>query len=98
MAVVATAQEKVLWRDPCAVQRINFAYPAGGRANVPQPPFIFVSEEGGGTNPKVLVRDHRGVVWRMKGGQEVLAESFATRFAAALGYHAEPTAFIAQGV
>ena len=91
------AQDRVLWRDPGAVERKDLRYPAGGMKNQPIPPFVFLSEESGGTSPKVLVRDRAGVEWRVKGGLEVKSESFATRFVSALGYFTEPTAFLARG-
>jgi hypothetical protein len=97
IASACCAQDKVLWHDPGKVERINFSYPAGGPDNTPRPPLSFVSEDFVGTNPKLLVRDSAGVEWRVKGGFEVKAESFVTRLVAALGYHAEPTSFIAQG-
>jgi hypothetical protein len=91
------AQDRLLWKDPGDVERIDFTYPAGGTKNTPQPPFSFISEKFGGSSPKVLVRDSAGVKWRVKGGPEPKAESFVTRFVAALGYYADPTAFVAHG-
>jgi hypothetical protein len=58
---------------------------------------MFIEEDSTGTSPKVLIRDRAGVLWRVKGGLENKAESFATRLVAALGYYAEPTAFISRG-
>ena len=92
-----TAQDRFLWKDPGDVARIDFTYPAGGAKNAPQPPFSFLSEGFGGTSPKVHVRDRAGVKWRVKGGLEPKTESFVTRLVAALGYYAEPTAFVAHG-
>ena len=97
IAAACSGQERILWRDPGRIDRIDFSYPAGGRANLPRPPFTFKAEEGGGTNPKVLVRDAAGVEWRMKGGLEVKADSFTTRLVAALGYYAEAVAFVPSG-
>jgi hypothetical protein len=51
----------------------------------------------GGTSPKVLVRDATGLQWRVKGGHDVKAETFITRFVAALGYFGETTHFLAEG-
>src|SRR6267143_5650676 len=73
------AQDRLLWKDPGDVERIDFTYPAGGAKNTPQPPFSFISEKLGGSSPKVLVRDSAGVKWRVKGGPEPKAESFVTR-------------------
>jgi hypothetical protein len=91
------AQERILWREPPPIERIDLRQPAGGPKNTPKPPFRFVSEDWGGTSPKVLVTDRAGVQWRVKGGLEVKSESFATRLVSAMGYHAEPTVFVASG-
>jgi len=91
------AQDKILWKDPGNVERIDFTSPAGGAKNFPQAPFFFISERLGGSSPKVLVRDNSGVKWRVKGGLETQTESFVTRLVAALGYHADPTVFVAHG-
>lgn len=66
-------------------------------AGSPTPPYTFLSEEMGGTSPKVRVRDAKGTEWRVKGGHDVKAETFITRFVSALGYYAETTFFLAQG-
>lgn len=87
----------VLWADPGRVEAIDFSVGAGGPNLAPKPPFQFVREATGGTNPKVIVRDARNVEWRVKGGWEVRAETFVTRLVAALGYYAEPTYFFARG-
>lgn len=90
------AQERILWQDPGTIERIDFAH-AAGRDKPPLPPFEFVSEKLSGNTPKVVVRDGAGVEWRVKWGLEVKAESFATRLVGALGYHVEPTWFVARG-
>ena len=102
LLVVATgswcaAQDRFLWKDPGDVGRIDFTDPAGGEKNIPKPPFSFISERLTGSSPKVLVRDSAGVKWRVKGGLEPQAESFATRLVTALGYYADPTVFVAHG-
>jgi hypothetical protein len=94
---VCFPQDRILWREPPPANQIDLRHPAGGPKNTPQPPFRFVSEDWGGTSPKVLVTDRAGVQWRVKGGLEVKSESFATRLVSALGYYAEPTVFIAKG-
>jgi hypothetical protein len=91
------AQDKFLWKDPAEVERIDFTYPAGGAKNIPRPPFHFISELLTGSSPKVLVRDSAGVKWRVKGGLEPQAESFATRLVGALGYYCDPTVFVPHG-
>lgn len=91
------AQQPFLWREPAVARRIDLRAPAGGSKISPRPPYRFVSEEGGGTSPKVLIRDSAGAEWRMKGGLEVHSESFSTRFVSALGYYAETNVFVARG-
>jgi hypothetical protein len=89
--------QRALWSDPGRVETIDFTYGAGGPALAPQPPFQFLREDMTGTSPKVIARDAGGVEWRIKGGLEVRAEAFVTRFVAALGYFAETTYFVANG-
>jgi len=91
------AQDRVLWKDPGDVERINFDYAAGGLEQPPREPFYFLEERFGGSSPKVLVRDSAGIKWRVKGGYETRAESFVTRLVAALGYYVYPVWFIASG-
>jgi hypothetical protein len=87
----------VLWSDPGRVESIDFTVGAGGEGLAPQPPYEFVKEDSGGTSPKIIVRDSRGIEWRVKGGLEVRAETFVTRLVASLGYYAETTYFFPRG-
>ncbi|MDP8979963.1 MAG: hypothetical protein M3O35_05155 [Acidobacteriota bacterium] len=96
-ATWCSAQDKLFWKDPGDIEHIDFRHPAGGAKNKPKPPFTFLSERLTGSSPKVLVRDGEGVKWRVKGGLEPKAESFATRFVAALGYYADTTVFVEHG-
>jgi hypothetical protein len=96
LACCCSGQVRILWKDPGAIERIDFAKAAGGRAQ-PRPPFRFVSESFDGSSPKILVRDQADVLWRVKAGTEIRAEAFATRFVAALGYYADPVWFVRQG-
>jgi hypothetical protein len=86
-----------LWRDPCAVEQLDFTHGPGGADGVPVPPFTFLEEHATGSNPCLSVRDARGRTWRVKWGDEVRSETFATRLAWAAGYHVEPCYFIAAG-
>jgi hypothetical protein len=86
-----------LWRDPGNVAAFDFTYRAERPEVMPRPPFRFEREDLRGTSPKVFVTDRAGREWRVKGGREVRSESFSTRLAAALGYYAEPTFFVAAG-
>jgi hypothetical protein len=98
-AFVAAPQRtrNVIWRDPGNVARLDLAWGEGGAAAAPKPPFIFVAEDKGGTNPKIEVKDARGVVWGVKWGEEVNSEVFAARLVWAVGYFVEPSYFIASG-
>lgn len=64
---------------------------------MPAPPFRFIKEDTGGTNPKLAVRDAKGLNWSIKFGGETIPECFGSRFVTALGYVAEPTYFVASG-
>lgn len=87
----------LLWRDPGAVETLDFAGGVAGRSNAPKPPFTFIEESLSGTNPKVRVTDASGAEWTVKFGSEVNAETFATRVAWAAGYFVEPDYFVASG-
>jgi len=87
----------VIWADPGAVERLDFASGAGGRMGSPKPPFVFVEESLNGSNPKVRVKDANGATWTAKFGSEVNAETFATRIAWAAGYFVEPAYFVPSG-
>src|SRR5262249_25411726 len=87
----------VIWADPGAVEGLDFAAGAGGRAHMPNPPFTFVEENLSGSNPKVRVTDANGTKWMVKFGSEVNAETFATRIAWAAGYFVEPAYFVPSG-
>lgn len=87
----------VIWRDPGDVSRLNLAWGEGGQAAAPRPPFTFVAEDKGGTNPKIEVKDARGVIWGVKWGEEVNSEVFAARLVWAVGYFVEPSYFVATG-
>lgn len=93
----AAEGKPVLWAEPGRIETTDFTHGAGGAGLAPAPPFHFIKEDDSGTSPKVIVRDAKGVEWRMKGGLEVRAETFVTRFVAALGYYAETTYFLAKG-
>jgi hypothetical protein len=91
------AHRKTLWRDPGAVERLDFHAGPGGQDGAPAPPFEFVAEHSTGSNPCLSVRDARGRVWRVKWGDEVRSETFATRMAWAAGYFVEVAYFIPEG-
>src|SRR5829696_9771389 len=51
------ARKGSLWRDPGAVERLDFRGGPGGREREPRPPFRFVEEHDTGSNPCMTVRD-----------------------------------------
>lgn len=89
--------ENVLWSDPGNVASLDFVYGAGGRRGTPNPPFQFVEEDMGGTNPKVKVRDGKGRSWSVKFGEEVKPSVMATRLAWACGYKVETEYLVEHG-
>lgn len=76
----------------------DWTWGPGGKEGAPVPPFEFVKEDLGGTNPKVKVRDALGRVWRVKFGSEVHSETFSTRLVTAAGYFLYPTYYVSEGV
>ena len=90
-------QRPVIWRDPGPVENLDFVNGPGGTKHLPQPPFTFVEEDTGGTNPKIKVTDASGRSWGVKWGSEVQGEVFASRLVWAAGYHVEPSYFVPSG-
>jgi hypothetical protein len=91
------AAQPALWRSPGAVERLDFIGGPGGRATAPRPPFSFVRPDPSGSAPKARVRDAVGREWSVKWGQEVKAETFASRLAWAAGYFVEPVYYVPKG-
>lgn len=91
------AQRKTLWRDPGEVEVLDFRSGPGGAGGAPAPPFDFLEEHASGSNPCLSVRDAKGRTWRVKWGDEVRSETFATRLVWAAGYHVEHAYFIPEG-
>src|SRR2546426_9705947 len=52
-SAVTQTPTPVIWRDPGAVETLDFVGGVGGREHAPQPPFTFVEENLKGSNPKV---------------------------------------------
>ncbi len=94
---LAKAAKPVVWKDPGAVESLDFVNGPGGTEWAPALPLTFVEEDMGGTNPKVKVTDAKGRRWSLKFGSEVNAEVFASRIAWAAGYFVEPSYFAASG-
>ena len=93
----ATPSGPTIWRDPGAVGSLDFVNGPGGEKQAPKPPFTFVEEDLGGTNPKVKVKDADGQTWGVKWGSEVHSEVFASRLVWAAGYYVEPSYFVESG-
>jgi len=91
------ASRASLWRDPGEVERLDFRAGPGGSRGAPEPPFRFVAEHATGSNPCLSVRDARDRTWRIKWGDEVRSETFATRLAWAAGYYVENAYFVPEG-
>jgi hypothetical protein len=87
----------VIWRDPGPAAQRDLAAGPGGRDGAPIPPFRFIEEHTSGSQPCISIRDGRDRVWRVKWGQEVHTEAFATRIAWAAGYFVETTYFVPAG-
>jgi hypothetical protein len=92
------APTRLIWTDPKPLTVADWTWGPGGPARAPQPPFRFIRENLGGTNPKIDVADGQGALWTVKFGGEVHAETFMSRFLYALGYHAEPVYYVPEGV
>jgi len=86
-----------IWHDIHTEEANDLRYGPGGAGYVPEPPFEFVEELLTGSHPGVSVRDRRHRLWRVKWGAEAKPEAFCVRFAAACGYFAEVTHYLASG-
>jgi hypothetical protein len=84
-----------IWHHPEGPVDLRFG--PGGREGMPAPPFRFAEEHGDGSQPCIAVIDARNRRWRVKWGHEVRPETFAVRVAAACGYFAEVTHYVAEG-
>lgn len=78
-----------IWQHPYDIRTRNLFYGPGGRAGRPRGPFRFIEEDGGGSNPKFVVADARGMRWKVKLGNEAKPETAATRLLWAVGYFAD---------
>jgi hypothetical protein len=86
-----------IWRHPSEQDLADLRFGPGGAEGAPAAPFTFVEEHLTGSQPCVAVRDAGGRLWRVKWGYEAKPESFAVRFAWALGYFAEVTHYVPRG-
>jgi hypothetical protein len=87
-----------LWRDPAPIAQRDLRWGNGAQARTPKPPFRFVEEDKGGSQPKVTVTDAGGTTWDVKFGVEVPAEIASNRIVWALGYLVEEMYHVGSGV
>jgi len=87
-----------LWKDPGAIGSRDLFWGMGSADRAPQGPFAFLEEDDGGTQPKIVVTDVRGVTWEVKFGEEPKAEVAANRFMWATGFGVEEMYFVLTGV
>jgi hypothetical protein len=85
-----------IWHEVHAAEANDLRFGPGGKEYVPAPPFEFVEELLSGSHPCVSVRDADRRLWRVKWGAEAKPETFSVRFAAACGYFAEVTHYLAS--
>ena len=90
----AVKKAVTLWRQPSDIKTRNLLYGPGGQAGQPRAPFTFVEEDRGGTNPKFVVKDARGVLWKVKLAEEAKPETAATRLLWAVGYFSDITYYL----
>jgi len=95
---VATAQPRRILEDRGPVQSLDLYWGNTSPDGAPIGPFSFVSEDHGGTSPKAILQDAKGVRWNAKWGEEVHAEVAATRLAWALGLRVEETYYVETGL
>ncbi|HEX5708574.1 MAG TPA: hypothetical protein VFX96_14820 [Pyrinomonadaceae bacterium] len=86
-----------MWHDPGRVETLDLRAGPGGADGAPAPPFKFIEEHATGSNPCLSLRDARGRTWRVKWGDEVRSETFATRLVWAAGFHVEQAYFVPEG-
>ncbi|MCU1338162.1 MAG: hypothetical protein JWO19_3743 [Bryobacterales bacterium] len=80
-------QSGILWRDPGDLRAHNLFYGIGGKQGAPPAQgYTFVKEDRGGSSPKFVVKDPKGVRWKVKLGPEARGEIAATRLVWAAGY------------
>src|SRR6185369_14861655 len=74
----AVKKAAVLWRQPSDIKTRNLFYGPGGQAGQPRGPFQFIEEDRDASSPKFMVKDARGVRWKVKLGEEAQPETAAS--------------------
>lgn len=84
-----------LWKEQ-AIESLDLFYGAGGKEGAPDlsGKFAFTGENTKGTQKKVYVKDNQDREWTVKFGSEARAETSATRFLWAMGYHTDQDYFV----
>jgi hypothetical protein len=82
-----------LWQEPVDIESRDLFYGPGGRDGQPAGRLTFVKEDLSQTKPKFVVRDERGVNWKVKLGIEAQPEVAATRLMWAAGYFVDENYF-----
>ena len=95
-ATINARKAVTLWRQPSDIRTRNLFYGPGGQTGQPHPPFKFIEEDRDGSNPKFVVKDARGVLWKVKLGEESKPETAATRLLWAAGYFSDTNYYLPQ--
>ena len=77
------------WQGRVDVSGLDLFDGSGGASRQPGTQFQFLKESLSGTSPKFEVEDENGVKWKVKLGEEVKAETAATRLVWAAGYYVD---------
>jgi hypothetical protein len=88
----------VLMPEPTDVRTLDLSYGIGGKDHAPDPDgvYTFISEDLNQSSPKFDVRDAQGRKWRVKMGEEVRAETAASRLVWAAGYFTNQDYYLPQ--
>lgn len=84
---LAKLKNPTIWHDPGDIASLDLYYGAGGKDDMPKPPFKFDAEDLHGTNPKFDADDADGKKWRVKVGPEARPEVVASRLLWAMGFY-----------
>jgi hypothetical protein len=93
---ITSSAAPVLWREPTDIASRNLLYGPGGKEHAPPSTFTFESEDMNGSNPKLVIRDDRGVKWKLKLGAEAHPEPVAANLVWAVGYFANEDYFLPE--
>jgi len=94
---LATAQPRRILEDRGPIQDLDLYWGNASPDRAPISPFTFISEDLGGTNPKAILQDAKGVLWAAKWSEEVHAEVAASRLAWALGLKVDEAYYVEDG-